>query len=98
MASLDDADPDVLDDVETYANHTINDIRDLQDRMRANAQRLGFHGAFLIEAAEMLDDVVHDALTPVLAIVNGAREFLPPSTLAADRADHHARLGVRCGG
>lgn len=88
--------PETADDVVTYANHAINDIRDLQDRMRANAKRLGFHGAQLHEAADMLDDVIHDALDQMLKHVENFREDEAASIacrqMRSDRAAYHSRV------
>lgn len=88
--------PDELDDIEAYAQHAINDVRDLQDKMRANARRLGLHGAFLFAAADMLDAVVHDELSPSLVTVTAEREENGISAefrrVQSDRRDYHSRV------
>lgn len=82
-----------LDDIETYANHAIHDVRDLQDRLRANAMHLPSESRqFMFDAADALDGVVHDHFAGQLIAVNDAREFMAPSHVAADRAHYHSQV------
>jgi len=93
MASFEEMTPDTLDDMATYANHAINDIRDLQDRLRNNARRLGFHGAFLAAAADMLDDVIHDELADVLTLIGRAMESgIPQANFRSARIDYDREI------
>lgn len=95
MASFEEMTPDTLDDMATYANHAINDIRDLQDRLRDNGRRLGFHGGFLLEAAEMLEDVVHDTLAGTLLLVNEVMESgIPQANYRAGRVAYDREIAA----
>lgn len=82
--------PATLADIETYASHAINDIRDLQGRLRHNATVLGMEGGFLLATADALDDIVHDELAPALKLAREVLDTGNPQTLAAwgAKGDH----------
>lgn len=89
-------DAETLDDIEAYAAQALNDLHDLQDRLRANAVHLPVEArGFLVSTADALDDIAHDYLDDELIMVAQQREDAAPNFAMADLDDYHARVGVR---
>jgi hypothetical protein len=70
--SYTDKHPDILVEIERCAGHAILGIAALQVQMRAGSARLGTDGDPLRRAADMLDDVIHDELQPMLVLARQA--------------------------
>ena len=92
--SLEDQPRETLDEIGLAAKQAVSDLQALAHKWRDEAHKLGFHGAWLLAAAEALGDIQHDEIDPILSLVAQAEEFKSPDHDAADRADYHSRLGV----
>lgn len=91
-----DMHPDTLSDIALYAGYAADEIRRTQEHLRKYAAFLGKEGAFLLAAADEIENAIHDELDPAMHLALQALESGEPqaSVVAYHREIAHA---AECG-